>query len=72
MEDNFIRYGSKSVPNVEEPKKEAVQIAKNTLAKRKTVTVRLTERDLIKVKTKAAQEGLPYQTYIASLIHKHT
>lgn len=47
------------------------EIARNTTAKNKTITVRLSERDLTKLKTKAMQEGLPYQTLVASLIHKY-
>jgi predicted DNA binding CopG/RHH family protein len=48
------------------------QIAKNTTAKNKTITVRLSERNLIRLKAKAAQEGIPYQTFVSSLIHKNT
>ncbi len=44
---------------------------KNTLAKRKTVNLRLTERDLLNFKIKAAEEGMPYQTLMASVLHKH-
>jgi predicted DNA binding CopG/RHH family protein len=47
------------------------KIAQNTTAKNKTITVRLTERNLIRLKAAAAREGLPYQTLVASLIHKH-
>jgi predicted DNA binding CopG/RHH family protein len=48
------------------------QIAKNTTAKNKTITVRLSQRNLIRLKAKAAQEGIPYQTFVSSLIHKNT
>ncbi len=48
------------------------QIAKNTTAKNKAITVRLSERTLMRLKAKSAQEGLPYQTFVASLIHKNT
>lgn len=47
------------------------QIARNTTAKNKVITVRLTEKNLIKIKAAAAREGLPYQTFITSLLHKH-
>ncbi len=47
------------------------EIARNTLAKNKTITVRISERNLIRLKAAAAREGLPYQTLVASLIHKH-
>lgn len=45
--------------------------AKNTLAKNKTISLRLSERNLQKLKAKAAQEGMPYQTLIASILHKY-
>ena len=44
---------------------------KNTLAKRKTVNLRLSERDLMNFKIRAAEEGMPYQTLMASVLHKH-
>lgn len=48
------------------------QIARNTTAKNKTITVRLTERNLVHLKAAAAREGVPYQTFISSLIQKNT
>jgi predicted DNA binding CopG/RHH family protein len=48
------------------------QIARNTLAKNKTITVRLSERNLLRLKAKAAQDGIPYQTFVSSLIQKNT
>jgi predicted DNA binding CopG/RHH family protein len=48
------------------------EIAGATLKKNKRVNIRLSEHDLIAIQRKAIQEGLPYQTLIASLIHKYT
>lgn len=48
------------------------QIARNTTAKNKTITVRLSEKNLLRLKAKAAQEGVPYQTFVSSLIQKNT
>ena len=62
----------KSVKNFAKRKKELMQIAKNTLNKTKNINIRLTERDLHKLKAKAAREGIPYQTLAASLIHRST
>lgn len=44
---------------------------RKTLAKKKTISLRLSERNLQKLKEKAAQEGVPYQTLIASILHKY-
>jgi predicted DNA binding CopG/RHH family protein len=46
------------------------QAARATLERNKIVNLRLSERDLILIKRKAAEEGLPYQTLISSVIHK--
>lgn len=48
------------------------QIARNTTAKNRVITVRVTERNLAHLKAAAAREGVPYQTFISSLIQKHT
>lgn len=45
--------------------------AKNHLAKSKNVNIRLGESDILKLKGKAAEEGLPYQTLMASVLHKY-
>lgn len=60
-----------SVKNLPLEKKKYSQIAKNTLKKNKSITIRLAERDIQKIKAKALEEGLPYQTLITSVIHKY-
>jgi len=59
------------VENSEELKVKLVDAARMTNAKTRTINIRLPERDLHKLKVKAAQEGLPYQTLVASIIHKN-
>ncbi len=46
--------------------------AGETSAKNKTISIRLSEIDLIKLKVMAAQQGLPYQTLISSSLHRLT
>lgn len=46
------------------------QAARNTLTKNKSISIRISERDLMRLKMKAAEEGLPYQTLISSTLHK--
>lgn len=60
----------KSVPNLEKRKEELKKIASNTIRKDKRINIRISERDLLKLKQKAFEEGLPYQTYVASILHK--
>ncbi len=47
------------------------EIARNTFAKQRTVNVRISERNLLRLKAAAAREGVSYQTLITSLIQKH-
>jgi predicted DNA binding CopG/RHH family protein len=51
-------------------KKELMEYARNTLRKDKRLNIRISERDLIELQKKAVKEGLPYQTYVSSIIHK--
>ncbi len=38
--------------------------------KRKSMTIRVQERDIMKIKRLASQQGIPYQTLISSVIHR--
>ncbi len=58
--------------NQEKEKKEAMDIARNTLNKTRNINIRLTERDLSRLKRKAIEEGIPYQTLASSILHKAT
>ena len=53
-------------------KKELEEAARNTLNKTRNINIRLSERDLAKLKRKAAEEGIPYQTLASSILHKAT
>jgi predicted DNA binding CopG/RHH family protein len=55
-----------STPNLAKRKRELQSYAKNTLNKTKNINIRLSERDIHRLKTKAAEEGLPYQTLASS------
>jgi len=46
-------------------------IARETMKKDQRINVRLTQNDLVSLKAKAAHEGIPYQTLVASIIHKY-
>ena len=62
----------KPVPNM---KREIARYRSYALAdsrRNKNINIRLSERTLHKLKVKAAEKGLPYQTLIASLLHQYT
>jgi predicted DNA binding CopG/RHH family protein len=50
--------------------KRAQTIAQNTARKTRAINIRISERDLVRLRAAALREGVPYQTYVASLIHR--
>ena len=65
--DKFISVGKLKTEMVKYKK-----YAQTTLNKTKNINIRLSEKDLQKIKAKAIKQGIPYQTLIASLIHQYT
>jgi len=49
----------------------AREAAANFLRKDERITLRLSSTDLERLKQKAAYKGLPYQTFIASVLHEY-
>ena len=47
------------------------EAAKNTLAKNKRLNIRISSQDLEGLQLKAVDEGIPYQTLAASILHKY-
>jgi predicted DNA binding CopG/RHH family protein len=68
--DSFEKDGWIPVTNLEKRKKELVAYARNTMRKDKRLNIRISERDLLELQRKAVNEGIPYQTYVSSIIHK--
>ena len=58
------------------PMMEMLKTASNNtiekLTKKKAINIRLLESDIIRLKSMALNEGMPYQTYISHMIHKLT
>lgn len=46
--------------------------ARATLQKTKNVNIRISEKDLVKIKSRAAEKGIPYQTLMTSVIHQYS
>jgi len=51
-------------------RKELEAAATNTFRKDKRINIRISNRDLIAVQSRASEEGIPYQTLVSSIIHK--
>jgi len=47
------------------------KFARSSLNRTRNINIRLSERDLQKVKAKAAEKGIPYQTLVTSIIHRY-
>ena len=47
------------------------EAARATGRKDQRINIRLTQRDLTAIKSIALEEGMPYQTLIASVLHKY-
>ena len=60
----------KRVKNFEKEKREAMLVARNTLAKNKNINIRVTAKTLLKLRARAVEEGIPYQTLASSVLHK--
>ena len=68
---SFERGEWHTVPDLKDEIARYASSAAATLAKDKRINIRLSSRDLEDVQTRAAEEGMPYQTLIASVLHKY-
>jgi predicted DNA binding CopG/RHH family protein len=69
--ESFDKGEFKPVKNKKAEMARLRQYAINTMQKNKRINIRLSERDLFGIQTKATEEGLPYQTLISSILHKY-
>jgi len=70
LEKTLNRVEWHSLRNIKEEIEKHRQYARNTLLKDKRVNIRISSTDLEALQTKTVEEGLPYQTFIASVLHK--
>jgi len=61
----------KSADDIESWKTILSKAATSTLTKDQRMNIRITKNDFDGIKLKAIEEGIPYQTLIASIIHKY-
>ncbi|MBF0486116.1 MAG: antitoxin [Candidatus Omnitrophica bacterium] len=47
------------------------EMAKRSLRKGRRINIRLSEQDVHRLQISALREGMPYQTLIASVLHKY-
>jgi predicted DNA binding CopG/RHH family protein len=66
----FERGEWKGIKNFAKEKKLYEAAARNTFNKKRNINIRLSEKDLHKLKVRAAEDGIPYQTLVSSVLHK--
>ncbi len=67
---DFERGEFESIQNFRAEKRSLEAVARRILQKDKRINIRISSRDLEKLQKRAVMEGVPYQTLIASTLHK--
>ena len=66
-----IEDEAESYERVSEEKKKEIETLLEKVRKTKNINIRISEYDLSRIRDRSSQEGIPYQTLIASIIHKY-
>ena len=69
--ESYERGEWQSVENLEGESRRFREYARHTSRKDARVNIRISSKDLEALQKKALQEGIPYQTLIASVLHKY-
>ncbi|CAC9514866.1 CopG family antitoxin [Bathymodiolus azoricus thioautotrophic gill symbiont] len=73
FEDNqFIELDKGDFDELSASLKDAASNTIKKLSKKKSISIRLLEDDIDRLKAIAMNEGMPYQTYISHVLHKVT
>jgi predicted DNA binding CopG/RHH family protein len=68
---NSVEAGEwSSVADLTSMKERLMKAASETALKDYRINVRISKRDVEALKTKALEEGIPYQTLVTSILHK--
>lgn len=60
-----------SIPDVTDKMAKIKSAVTTKYTKRKAINIKVLESDLEKLKSKALEEGMPYQTLLNSVLHKY-
>jgi predicted DNA binding CopG/RHH family protein len=71
IEDSLKKNEWRPVSNKKEYLKKLNLAAKNTLAKDKRMNIRIAGKDILMLKSKALEIGIPYQTLVSSILHQY-
>jgi len=64
--DNFV-----GVEDVRKEKELLAKLAKANLKKTKNINIRISEPVLLKLKSRAIENGIPYQTLVSTILHQY-
>ncbi|MDR0320347.1 MAG: hypothetical protein LBI28_02485 [Treponema sp.] len=70
FEQSIEEHAEKFVP-LSGSEKAGIETIIAAAGKTKNINIRISAYDIEKVKQKSAEEGIPYQTLISSVIHKY-
>ncbi len=72
-EREIEKYAHESVPVTGIERKRIEALIEKSRIERKTrnINIRISEQDLYNLRLRSAEEGIPYQTLITSIIHKY-
>jgi len=71
IEDSLERGEWVPVPNQKKEIALLVEAARNTLAKRKMMSIRMNDEVMKGLKRKAKEKGMPYQTLVSTILYQY-
>ena len=70
-EERKIEKDIESLRPINKEKREKIEKIINRAKKNRVISLRMNNYDLEKIKEKAKEEGIPYQTLISMVLHKY-
>ncbi|MBI5215337.1 MAG: antitoxin [Ignavibacteriae bacterium] len=69
--DSFERDEWRSVSNLNTAKARFVKTARATILKKKRINLDIPEKDIVHLKAKSFEEGIPFEIFVSSILHKY-
>ena len=60
-----------SLKNIKKEKETLAKLARASLKKSKNINIRISEPTLLKLKSRAIENGIPYQTLVSTVLHQY-
>ena len=70
-DEQIIEREAENYKKVSDQTNRKIELILMKSSKKKVITLRLNDDDLLQIKTIALSEGIPYQTLISSIMHKY-